>query len=79
MGEDVALGLGFENFFQRFERWGLWFSDGKSLFFDVVDFSRGGVCRGLCKSFSLSKVEAPIHDSIRELITWECKEHGVKS
>jgi hypothetical protein len=25
----------------------------------------------------LSKVETPIHDSIRELITWECKEHGV--
>ena len=23
------------------------------------------------------KVETPIHDSIRELITWECKEHGV--
>jgi hypothetical protein len=26
-----------------------------------------------------SKVETPIHDSIRELVTWECKEHGVKS
>jgi hypothetical protein len=25
------------------------------------------------------KVETPIHDSIRELLTWECKEHGVKS
>ena len=25
------------------------------------------------------KVETPIHDNIRELITWECKEHGVKS
>jgi hypothetical protein len=25
------------------------------------------------------KVETPIHDSIRELITWECKEHGLKS
>jgi hypothetical protein len=23
--------------------------------------------------------ERPIHDSIRELVTWECKEHGVKS
>jgi hypothetical protein len=23
------------------------------------------------------KVETPIHDSIRELITWECKEHGM--
>jgi hypothetical protein len=22
-------------------------------------------------------VETPIHDSVRELITWECKEHGV--
>jgi hypothetical protein len=27
--------------------------------------------------FVVSKVETPIHDSIRELITWECKEHGV--
>jgi hypothetical protein len=26
-----------------------------------------------------SKVKTPIHDSIRELITWESKEHGVKS
>ena len=25
------------------------------------------------------KVETPIHDNIRELVTWECKEHGVKS
>jgi hypothetical protein len=25
------------------------------------------------------KVETPIHDNIRELITWECKEHGMKS
>jgi hypothetical protein len=23
------------------------------------------------------KVETPIHDSIRELVTWECKEHGM--
>jgi hypothetical protein len=23
------------------------------------------------------KVETPIHDNIRELVTWECKEHGV--
>jgi hypothetical protein len=22
-----------------------------------------------------SEVETPIHDSIRELVTWECKEH----
>jgi hypothetical protein len=26
---------------------------------------------------SAVKVETPIHDSIRELVTWECKEHGV--
>jgi hypothetical protein len=26
---------------------------------------------------TLFKVKTPIHDSIRELITWECKEHGV--
>jgi hypothetical protein len=25
------------------------------------------------------KVETPIHDNIRELVTSECKEHGVKS
>jgi hypothetical protein len=24
-------------------------------------------------------IETPIHDNIRELVTWECKEHGVKS
>jgi hypothetical protein len=29
-------------------------------------------------SVVLYKVETPIHDSIRELITWGCKEHGVK-
>jgi hypothetical protein len=27
---------------------------------------------------TLAKVETPIHDSLRELVTWECKEHGVK-
>jgi hypothetical protein len=26
----------------------------------------------------LVKVEKPIHDNIRELVTWECKEHVVK-
>ena len=26
-----------------------------------------------------SKVETPIHDNIRALVTLECKEHGVKS
>jgi hypothetical protein len=26
-----------------------------------------------------NKVETPIHDNIRELVTWECKEHGVNS
>jgi hypothetical protein len=25
------------------------------------------------------KVETPIHDNVRELVTWECKEHRVKS
>jgi hypothetical protein len=28
---------------------------------------------------SQCKVETPIDDSIRELVNWECKEHGVKS
>ena len=27
----------------------------------------------------VGKVETPNHDNIRELVTWECKEHGVKS
>jgi hypothetical protein len=27
----------------------------------------------------LVKVETHIHDNLRELVTWECKEHGVKS
>ena len=26
-----------------------------------------------------AKVETPIHDNTKELVTWECKEHGVKS
>jgi hypothetical protein len=25
----------------------------------------------------IHKVETPVHDSIREMVTWECKEHGV--
>jgi hypothetical protein len=28
--------------------------------------------------FLSCKVQTPIHDSIRELVTWECKEHGVR-
>jgi hypothetical protein len=28
---------------------------------------------------TMTKVETPIHDNLRELVTWECKEHGVKS
>jgi hypothetical protein len=28
---------------------------------------------------SVGKVETPIHYKIRELVTWECKEHGGKS
>ena len=40
--------------------------------------------KGLPRPFNVarwrcSKVETPIHDSIRELITWECKEHGMNS
>ena len=26
-----------------------------------------------------TKVETPIHDNVRQLVTWECKEHGAKS
>ena len=25
------------------------------------------------------KVETPIHDNIGEMVTWECKEHAMKS
>ena len=31
------------------------------------------------QSKRISKVEIPVHDNIRELVTWECKEHGVKN
>ena len=34
---------------------------------------------GECSGDGECKVETPIHDNIRELKTWECKEHGVKS
>jgi hypothetical protein len=45
--------------------------------------SRSEVCC-LCMSpymdgLKEAKVETPIHDNIRKLVTWECKEHGVKS
>jgi hypothetical protein len=57
--------------------------------FEVVE--RGFQCIKTCsiwmssarvrkaQSFIGTKVETPIHDNIRELVTWECKEHGVKS
>ena len=32
---------------------------------------------GTCFMVTWTKVETPIHDNIRELVTWECKEHGV--
>jgi hypothetical protein len=32
-----------------------------------------------CVWVSSIKVETPVHDNRRELVTWECKEHGVKS
>ena len=48
----------------------------------MVTFPHNPVC-GPTILFTLleptAKVETPIHDSIRELVTWECKEHGVKS
>jgi hypothetical protein len=43
-------------------------------FFGGVDHERP-----CWKSVDACKVETPIHDSIRELVTWECKELGVKS
>ena len=33
----------------------------------------------LRRMLGYTKVETPIHDNIRELVTWERKEHGVKS
>ena len=32
-----------------------------------------------CEKITGCKVETPIHDSIKELVAWECKEHEVKS
>jgi hypothetical protein len=43
----------------------------------VRDEGRGPLLLGLKWLLFLIKVETPIHDSIRELVTWECKEHGV--
>jgi hypothetical protein len=48
----------------------------------IFDGSHFGVVMELAVVMSYGrtcKVETPIHDSIRELVTCECKEHGVKS
>ena len=48
----------------------------------IFDDSHFGVVMELAVVMSYGrtrKVETLIHDSIRELVTWECKEHGVKS
>jgi hypothetical protein len=54
----------------------------------VKDVCFWSVCATMkCTDFKLThsnfkehaRVETPIHDSIRGLVTWECKEHGVKS
>jgi hypothetical protein len=43
-------------------------------------FQDNGNCHESLRTQSASsKVETPIHDNTRELVTWECKEHGVKS
>ena len=54
------------------------FEDKEVVIFHVYHLSIKfpGMSRVLHKD--LSKVETPIHDSIRKLVTWECKEHGVK-
>jgi hypothetical protein len=36
-----------------------------------------GVFSSLVSNRVSCKVETPIHDNIRESVTWECKEHGV--
>jgi hypothetical protein len=49
---------------------------------DDLISSMGEIVRVICRSTVSvrgDKVETPIHGSIRELVTWECKEHGVKS
>jgi hypothetical protein len=48
---------------------------------DWLAHSSGRVSMLMMQSecFLSCKVQTPIHDSIRELVTWECKEHGVKS
>ena len=37
------------------------------------------VCQARLITFTVRKVETPIHDSIRDLVTRERKERGVKS
>jgi hypothetical protein len=39
----------------------------------------GGCGREVIHPTFRHKVETPIHDDRRELVTWECKEDGVKS
>ena len=45
----------------------------------MVTVQRGHLLIPHVSGATAVKVETPIHESIRELITWECKEHGVKS
>jgi hypothetical protein len=48
------------------------------LFVLVIDVCSTLVTLVAC-AYLIGKIETSIHDNIRELVTWECKEHGVKS
>jgi hypothetical protein len=52
----------------------IWLSHGCS----TAQKSPWVVCRDVSQE-TYNKIETPIHDKLRELVTWECKEHGVKS
>jgi hypothetical protein len=61
-----------------YEGSGRWYYEvlALSFFFSKISFVRSSKALDFKQ---VAKVETPIHDNIRELVTWECKEHGVKS
>jgi hypothetical protein len=44
-----------------------------------IEYPTNKVADSARKSGLKFKVETPIHDNTRKLVTWECKEHGVES
>jgi hypothetical protein len=54
------------------------FQTGGIYFYGLCSYQAPNPC-GRAIKMSSCKVETPIRDSIRDVVTWECKEHGVKS